>query len=97
MEHSPLEHFMLEHYVPALDTARAAAHARHLQDTTSQLRDRGRAVRWVRAVALPDEESLLCFIDASDIEQVEQVGRDAGAPRAHVQPVIQIEPERTEP
>ena len=97
MEHTPLHQFVIEHYVPALDAPRAAAHARHLQDASSHLRDRGLAVRWVRAIALPDEESLLCFIDASDIEQVEQVGRDAGAAGAHVQRVISIEPEPPSP
>jgi hypothetical protein len=90
----PLCHFLVEQYIPQLDPPSATAHARRLHEASTQLHQSGVAIRWVRAIALPDEENLLCFIDAHRIEHIRQATERAGATNLHVQQVIAIDPGR---
>jgi Protein of unknown function (DUF4242) len=86
-----LHRYLLEQYVPQLDHAAATAISRRLEDATKQLRDRGIPIRWIRAVALPQDESLLCFIDAETIDEVLQAGERAGLSAAHIQEVTGLD------
>jgi hypothetical protein len=92
-----LRSFLLEQYVPQLDETSATALARRLEDSSDRLRAGGVQIRWIHAVALPDEESLLCFIEAERIEDVRLASRQAGVEGAHVQPIIALDAGDNEP
>jgi Protein of unknown function (DUF4242) len=86
-----LHRYLLEQYVPQLDHTAATGISRRLEDATTQLRDGGTAIRWIRAVVLPTEESLLCFIDAETMEQVVRASDRAGLTAPHIQEVIPLD------
>jgi hypothetical protein len=85
--------YLLEQYVPQLDHAAATAILRRLEDATKQLRDCGIPIRWIRAVVLPQDESLLCFIDAETIDEVLLASDRAGLTAAHIQEVTGVDRE----
>lgn len=91
---APLSRFVVEQYVPELDRASAAAIARRLDDASARMRADGVPVRWIGALALPREESLLCLIDAESLEQVLLASESAGVTPDHVQEAISVEPGR---
>jgi len=89
-----LHRFLVEQYVPQLDEPTATTLAARLERASAQMRDSGAPIRWVDAVALPDEENLMCFIEADTIEHVIQASRLAGTAAVHVQRVIALNPRR---
>lgn len=87
-----LHRFLVEQYVPQLDERAAITLARRLERASERMRDGGAPIHWVEAVALPDEENLMCFIDAETIEHVLHAGRLAEATAVHVQRVVALNP-----
>jgi hypothetical protein len=86
--------FVVEQYVPQLDRAAAASIAQRLDDASARMREDGVPVHWISAIALPREESLLCFLDAENEGQVLQASEYAGVAPGHVQEAIAVEPAR---
>jgi hypothetical protein len=87
-----LHRFLVEQYVPQLDQRAAITLAGRLERASAQMRDGGAPIHWVAAVALPDEENLMCFIDAETIEHVLQASRLAETTAVHVQQVLALNP-----
>jgi hypothetical protein len=56
------------------------------------MRREGVPIRLLNAVALPRDESLLCFFAACDLEQVLEANRRAGAAHADAQEVTTFDP-----
>jgi hypothetical protein len=56
------------------------------------MRREGVPIRLLNAIALPRDESLLCFFTAHDLDQVLEANRRAGAAHADAQEVTTFEP-----
>jgi hypothetical protein len=87
-----LHRFLVEQYVPQLTEPVAVALAARLERASARMRDAGTPIQWVHAVALPDEENLMCFIDAETIEHVLEASRLAETTAVHVQQVVALNP-----
>jgi hypothetical protein len=84
--------FLLEHYMPRLEEATARAISRRLAQAAEQARRERVRIHWLHAVALPDEDSLLCLFDAEHLEDVLLASSCAGLRCPHAQQAIAIEP-----
>jgi hypothetical protein len=83
--------FLVEHYVPALDEATARNIAGRLSSASAEMREEGVRIQWTRAVALPREESLLCFVEAESEGEVIRLRDRAGFGDGHVQEALTLE------
>jgi Protein of unknown function (DUF4242) len=63
---------------PAGDATRLAAAGERARSAAEQLTRDGTAVRWVRSVYVPEDETCLLVFEAGTPEAVEQAGRRAG-------------------
>ena len=75
--------YLVETYIPNLDEATAAALSARLQAAIRELQREGRALRWLRSVALLDEETYSWMLTAADRDDVARVHRGAGVPFDH--------------
>jgi hypothetical protein len=83
--------FLVERYIPRLQAADVTALARRVAAAGAELRAEGRPVRWLRSVAIPDDETCLCTFSAHSAVDVEEANRRAGAAYERIIPVLVIE------
>jgi len=83
--------FLSECYVPKLDEAAASALSSRLQATIADLTADGLALRWLRGLALLDEETYVWMVSAPDADHVVLVNRRAGIAYDHVVEVVAAE------
>jgi muconolactone delta-isomerase len=84
--------FLVESYVPQLDEQTATAMTSRLEAAGGQLQREGTALRLLRSFALVGEETYLCLVAASDLDDVARLNRRAGLEYDHVVEVVAIEP-----
>lgn len=83
--------FLVERYLPRLRPADVEPLARRLAAAAGEMQREGRDVRWLRSVAIPDDETCLCSFSAPTRMEVEEVNRRAGAAYERILDAVAIE------
>ena len=71
--------YLVERYIPQLQTADVELLAQRLAAASAQLRAEGRDIHWLRSLALSDDETCLCTFTAHTRADVEEANRRADA------------------
>ena len=66
--------------------------ARAAEDAARSLREEGVAVRYLRSIVIPDDETCFHVFDAPSAEAVREVSRRAAIRFERIVPVIEVEP-----
>jgi hypothetical protein len=82
---------MVELYAPA---STEASGARAAEGATRSLRDEGLAVRYLRSIVIPGDETCFHVFEAPSAEAVREVGRRAAIRFDRIVPVIEVQPSR---
>lgn len=77
---SPVPEYLVEMYVARSGRAEVEAAARRASRATSDLSRAGRAVRYVRSLFLPDDETCFLLYEAGSIDDVRAAAALAGLP-----------------
>jgi hypothetical protein len=72
-----MKSYLVELHLPAGDPTDLAAAGERARTAAEQLTREGTAVRWVRSVYLPEEETCLLVFEARTPDAVDQAGRRA--------------------
>jgi hypothetical protein len=83
--------FLVERYIPALNRSELEALARRLLAATAALRAEGRDVRWLRSLALPDDETCICVFAADHAEDISEANRRASIGYERIVPAIAVD------
>jgi hypothetical protein len=83
--------FLVERYVPRIDAAVLGMIASRLEHAAAELRATGHEVRWLRSVAIADEETCFCFFSAPSPREVALLNERAGLERARICEVLTAE------
>ena len=83
--------FLVERYIPQLQTSEIEALTRRLDAASAQLRTEGRDVHWLRSLALLDDETCLCIFSAHNRADVEEANRRAAATYERIVDTVAIE------
>jgi hypothetical protein len=81
--------FMVELYAPA---STEGSSARAAEDAARSLRDEGLAVRYLRSIVIPGDETCFHVFEAPSAEAVREVSRRAAIRFERIVPVIEVEP-----
>jgi len=76
--------FLVESYVPNLDSQSAAELSSRLRSTITQLRREGLAVHWRRSFALVNDETYVWIVNAPDADYVALVRERAAVSVDHI-------------
>jgi hypothetical protein len=79
-----METFLVESYVPNLDSARAAELSLRLRSVVTDLQQEGLALQWLRSFALVDEETYVWMIEAPDADHITLVHERASVSIDHI-------------
>ena len=83
--------FLIEKYVPQLDTATAAAISLGFRAAVSRRNARGGNLRWIRSFALVGEDTYCCVLAALDIEHIVQLNVRGDLEYDHVVEIVALE------
>lgn len=84
--------FLVERYIPGLQVKDVETLARRLSAASAQVEaEVRRPVRWVRSVALLEDETCLCTFSARSCDDVAAANRRAGAPFERIVPTRTVE------
>lgn len=83
--------FLVERYIPRLRAADVTALAERVAAAAAELRAEGRQVRWLRSLAIPDEETCFCTFSADTRTDVADANRRAGAAYDRIVPILVVE------
>jgi hypothetical protein len=83
--------YLVERYLPRLQPADVTALATRLAAATAEMRAEGRDVRWLRSLAIPEEETCLCSFSAHTSTDVEEANSRAGAAYERIVPALVVE------
>jgi hypothetical protein len=90
--------FLVERYIPGLQAVHVEALARRLASASAQVEaDVRRPVRWLRSVALLEDETCLCTFSACSCDDVEEANRRANATYERIVPTTTVEHAEKEP
>jgi hypothetical protein len=84
-----VETFLVESYVPKLDSATAAELSSRLQSAVVELQREGRRLEWLRSFALVDEETYVWMVEAPDAGHVALIQQRAAV---NVDNVAEVSP-----
>jgi hypothetical protein len=70
--------YLVEHYRPGLTVDALKQWAARVREATDELERDGRAVRYLRSIVVPADESLLCVLEAAGEELVHEAYARAG-------------------
>jgi hypothetical protein len=73
-----VDRFLVETYTPRIRAAEAREAGHRARAAAAELAHEGTAVRYVRTIFLPDDETCFHLFEAPSVEAVEEVGRRAG-------------------
>lgn len=88
--------FLVETYVPGLDERAAATLSSRLRESIRQLNEEGTALRWGGSFALVVEETYICVIVATVVDDVVQLSDRAGLEHDHVVEAFAIDASGTQ-
>lgn len=83
--------FLVERYIPRLETADLESLAGRLVAASAQLRAEGRDIRWLRSLAIPGDETCLCTFTAYTRADVEEANRRADATYERIVDTVTLE------
>jgi hypothetical protein len=83
--------FLVERYIPQLQTADVELLARRLANASAQLRAEGRDIHWLRSLAIPNDETCLCTFSAHTRSDVEEANRRADATYERIVDTVALE------
>ena len=72
--------YLVEVYVSRSDAAGAEQGAERARVAAEQLRREGAAVRYVRSIFVPEDETCFLLYEANSVEDVEEAARRAALP-----------------
>jgi len=82
--------FLVERYVPRLDASAVAAIAARVNRAAAELATTGLDVRWLRSVAVVEEEVCFCFFTARTLDDVVAANERAGVDYERIAEVFSI-------
>ena len=80
--------FLVESYVPKLDEATAALLSSRLRAAVAELHREGLALRWLRSLAVVEEETYMWIAGAADAHDVALAHLRAGVGFDHIAEVV---------
>lgn len=80
---------MVELYAPS---STEGTSARAVEEAARSLRDEGLAVRYLRSIVIPGDETCFHVFEAPSAEVVREVSRRAAIRSERIIPVIEVEP-----
>jgi hypothetical protein len=83
--------FMVERYVPGIDSDRFAEAVHRAASAAAALTEQGVPVRYLGSVYVPREECSFCCFEAHDAEAVREANRRAGVPFWRVVDAVFVE------
>ena len=81
---SAMAEFLIEVYVPRSDSAGAERRAAAAEAAIDRLRAAGVAIRYVRSLVVPDDETVFLHVEAGSLHDVLEMARQAGLPHDRV-------------
>jgi 20S proteasome alpha/beta subunit len=72
--------YLVEHYRPGLHAPELGRLAARIREAVEELAREGASIRFVRSVIVPEDESLLCLLDAASEQLVRDAYARAGIP-----------------
>jgi Nickel responsive protein SCO4226-like len=72
--------YLVERHLPGITGEQLKAAAQAAKDTSNQMTQQGRRIRYLRSTFLPIEEKCLCLFEADTPDLVEDTNRAAGLP-----------------
>ena len=91
----PAGTFLVERYIPHLQSGNVEALCERLAAASAELQAEGRDVRWLRSLALLDDETCLCLFSADSRNDVAEANHRAGAAYDRIIETVTIEPHPT--
>jgi hypothetical protein len=85
---------MAELYAPSLTEGSSA---RAAEAAARSLREEGLAVRYMRSIVIPGDETCFHVFEAQSADAVREVGRRAAIRFERIVPVIEVQPSRPPP
>ena len=85
------ETYLVEHYRPGRTVEELREWAVRVRDAVVELEHEGRAIRYVRSTVVPNDEALLCTLEAAGEELVREAYARAGLPFERLSAVIPTE------
>jgi hypothetical protein len=85
------EIFLVERYWSGMTGADVRSAMERLADAISAMRGEGIAIRHLRSVLVPADESVLCLFEAADVADVVEANRRAGVPFDRVSAAVACE------
>ena len=82
----PLQTYLVEHYLPGLGVAELEQLASRISRGVGELQRQGRPVRFVRALVVPGDESLLSLVEAASEHVVRDAYTHSGIPFERISP-----------
>jgi hypothetical protein len=79
-----METFLVESYVPNLDSATTAELSSRIRSAVSELQREGLTLQWLRAFALVEDETYVWMVDAPDAGDVVLVHERANVSVDHI-------------
>lgn len=83
--------FLVERYLPQLQTADIELLTGRLAAASAQLRAEGRDIRWLRSLAILADETCLCTFSAQTRADVEEANRRADATYERITETLALE------
>jgi Protein of unknown function (DUF4242) len=91
-----MREYLVEVYVPRNGAASVRAAAARARDSAEQLSVEGTAVRYVRAIFVPDDETCFHLFEANSAEAVQAAGARAEFPASRIVQALGMRPGTTE-
>lgn len=82
--------FVGESYPVGVGRKTLVAASRRARLVAVEMRAEGREVRFLKSTYVPDEEALICLVDAPSAEVVMELGRRAGLPLERVAEAVDL-------
>jgi Nickel responsive protein SCO4226-like len=83
--------FLVERYIARLQFGDVERIGSRLASVTDEMQAEGRAVEWIRSIALPDDETCLCIFTACTPVDVEEANRRAGTGYERIVQTLTVE------
>lgn len=87
----PERTFLAESYIPGLRQSEFRALAERLTEATAAMRAEGHHIRWLRSLAILEDETCLCIFWSDNVATVEKANRRAEVEYERIVPAIVLD------